>query len=950
MFIVELWILWSVDALQTLLKLIEPYAVLALLILTLIFPFALRAYRELRKAGEKLSEAQQVLDNLQEKFFGDMKKVAKRFEVVGETLTGMDLGCSKSYGEEGWERRGASSAAGSMTSNVENYKGVLDGRLGFGQKAAVLVIDFTKAYTTPSSPFYCNGQGFGAGPHLKTSISKARWTLKLALDVGGVPIIYTKMFYEHPTDGGVFAQKVPLLRTWRKDNPLVEIDDSIKPCETDIIIVKQYPSTFFGTNVACNLRAIHVDTCIIVGCSTSGCIRSSVLDGMQYGFRCIVPRECVGDRTQSIHEANLFDMNAKNGDVLSKKVVMDYLNSLGTDMSSRPSKRLCSEQADGAGHVPCGVEALQNLENYQGVFDGKLGFGRKVALIVIDFTKAYVTPSSPFYCNGHPNDRDAGGHDARTAWFVGPRGTGDVEPCSFAALKPRRATRRRSAGMPVTFDTDQVLPGQDVAPVPCLVFTVELNRTAGSSFGTSVGRSRPTPVAEGSLVGEWNRKVTIPENQIRQFDRLMSLNGEKPAKGKDMLERLRDATGMVSILVQRPQDLGLSVIDGQSFLLVTRITDGAISDHNASASPKDVVKVPSRIVSVNGKKGKGSELLKFMEPQSSPFIVYYCGSSGDAAVEAEEAGRYAGRKPFEEYEILESEFFDLAGMAHGVASAHARGKNAASRGAKGSKDKSRRPEAGHADVFRVDYFEGSAFLAQSPQLYKQMALMTDMPRVFEVGPIFRSEKSFTHRHMTEFTGLDIEMTFKDHYHEVLEVLDGLFNHIFKGLTERFGREIEAVKSQGDLQDLKWKHPCLRLKCAARAGWNWKGWELTCLLTRHEWSPSATAHTSGSGGAGGVAPTATTAVHVESAAAIGLVESFGAQQLYGLGPRLGGLSVLLGFRRRRGRQLRGVGGGCDVPTSSKATGEGLAGGRDQAMATAAAGAPGCSPSSPAMGAG
>eukprot|EP00439_Symbiodinium_sp_Y106_P015414 s7050_g2.t1 len=116
-----------------------------------------------------------------------------------------------------------------------------------------------------------------------------------------------------------------------------------------------------------------------------------------------------------------------------------------------------------------------------------------------------------------------------------------------------------------------------------------------------------------------------------------------------------------------------------------------------------------------------------------------------------------------------------------------------------------------ADVFRVDYFEGDAFLAQSPQLYKQMALMTDMPRVFEVGPIFRSEKSFTHRHMTEFTGLDLEMTFKDHYHEVLDVLDGLFNHIFTGLTEKFAREIEAVKTQYPLEDLKWKHPCLRLK-------------------------------------------------------------------------------------------------------------------------------------------
>lgn len=116
---------------------------------------------------------------------------------------------------------------------------------------------------------------------------------------------------------------------------------------------------------------------------------------------------------------------------------------------------------------------------------------------------------------------------------------------------------------------------------------------------------------------------------------------------------------------------------------------------------------------------------------------------------------------------------------------------------------------GGADVFRVDYFGGDAFLAQSPQLYKQMALMTDMPRVFEIGPVFRSEKSFTHRHMTEFTGLDIEMTFKEHYHEVLEVLDGLFNHIFEGLNQRFKREIDAVRSQYPFEDLKWKFPCKR---------------------------------------------------------------------------------------------------------------------------------------------
>merc|ERR1711865_810156 len=104
-------------------------------------------------------------------------------------------------------------------------------------------------------------------------------------------------------------------------------------------------------------------------------------------------------------------------------------------------------------------------------------------------------------------------------------------------------------------------------------------------------------------------------------------------------------------------------------------------------------------------------------------------------------------------------------------------------------------EGNGAEVFKLDYFDGHAFLAQSPQLYKQAALMTDMMKIFEIGPVFRSEKSFTHRHMTEFTGLDMEMCFNNHYHEVLDVLDGLFNHIFTGLNARCQDEIAAVKAQ-----------------------------------------------------------------------------------------------------------------------------------------------------------
>jgi aspartyl-tRNA synthetase len=96
---------------------------------------------------------------------------------------------------------------------------------------------------------------------------------------------------------------------------------------------------------------------------------------------------------------------------------------------------------------------------------------------------------------------------------------------------------------------------------------------------------------------------------------------------------------------------------------------------------------------------------------------------------------------------------------------------------------------GGANVFRLGYFDQEACLAQSPQLYKQMVLCGDMQRVFEVGPVFRAEDSNTNRHLCEFTGLDIEMVFRDHYFEILDVLADLFVHIFKGLEERYAKEL-----------------------------------------------------------------------------------------------------------------------------------------------------------------
>eukprot|EP01116_Phalansterium_solitarium_P002835 TRINITY_DN1312_c0_g1_i1.p1 TRINITY_DN1312_c0_g1~~TRINITY_DN1312_c0_g1_i1.p1 ORF type:complete len:601 (+),score=228.22 TRINITY_DN1312_c0_g1_i1:75-1805(+) len=118
---------------------------------------------------------------------------------------------------------------------------------------------------------------------------------------------------------------------------------------------------------------------------------------------------------------------------------------------------------------------------------------------------------------------------------------------------------------------------------------------------------------------------------------------------------------------------------------------------------------------------------------------------------------------------------------------------------------------GGADVFKVTYFETFAYLAQSPQLYKQMAICADLERVFEIGSVFRAEKSFTYRHLTEFIGLDLEMQIKEHYYEVLDVLDALFNYLFTGLTKRYAKELAAVNVQFPYTPLKWTYPSLRLK-------------------------------------------------------------------------------------------------------------------------------------------
>merc|ERR1719210_846488 len=118
---------------------------------------------------------------------------------------------------------------------------------------------------------------------------------------------------------------------------------------------------------------------------------------------------------------------------------------------------------------------------------------------------------------------------------------------------------------------------------------------------------------------------------------------------------------------------------------------------------------------------------------------------------------------------------------------------------------------GGANVFKVSYFKGSAYLAQSPQLYKQMAIASDFGKVFTVGGVFRAEDSNTHRHLTEFVGLDLEMAFKYHYHEVVDTIGNLFTSIFRGLRDNFQDEIKAVSAQFPHEPFRFLDPPLRLE-------------------------------------------------------------------------------------------------------------------------------------------
>ncbi len=191
--------------------------------------------------------------------------------------------------------------------------------LGFGANPALLIIDFQKGLSDETRPAGCN---------LDSEIENTAVLLQKARDKA-IPIFFFVISYKDPSiEGGRMAQKLPALANFTEESDNVEIDSRLTPQPNEQVITKKYFSCFYGTHLDASLRVLQVDTLIITGCITSGCIRASATDSITYGFRPIIPRECVGDRAQIPHEVNLMDIHARCGDVLPLQRVLDYLDSL----------------------------------------------------------------------------------------------------------------------------------------------------------------------------------------------------------------------------------------------------------------------------------------------------------------------------------------------------------------------------------------------------------------------------------------------------------------------------------------------------------------------------------------------------------------------------------------------------------------------------------------------
>jgi maleamate amidohydrolase len=199
---------------------------------------------------------------------------------------------------------------------LENYKIAYDNKIGFGKRPALILIDFVQAYFEPGCSLYSSVE-----PELKCAL-----TLRDAARTAKIPVIYTKVVYQkNGFNGGRFFEKAKPLAHLVEGNPMGNWPAGLVPGDEELVITKQYPSAFFGTSLSSTLASHGIDTLILTGLTTSGCVRATCIDTCSHGFIPIIVEDACGDRHEAPHKANLFDMNAKYGDVVNSKEVLDYL-------------------------------------------------------------------------------------------------------------------------------------------------------------------------------------------------------------------------------------------------------------------------------------------------------------------------------------------------------------------------------------------------------------------------------------------------------------------------------------------------------------------------------------------------------------------------------------------------------------------------------------------------
>jgi maleamate amidohydrolase len=192
-------------------------------------------------------------------------------------------------------------------------------RTGFGRRAALVIVDFTVGFNDPNQ--------FGGG-NIDPAIKRTVGLLQFFRDKR-LPVAFTRVVYaDDGSDAGVFAMKAPALLTLTETAPGGQIVPELKPLPGEYTVRKTQASAFFGTNFGAWLVQQGADTVVVTGCTTSGCVRATVVDAMQNNFRTIVARDCVGDRAMGPHEANLFDMGQKYADLLDRDEIIAELSKL----------------------------------------------------------------------------------------------------------------------------------------------------------------------------------------------------------------------------------------------------------------------------------------------------------------------------------------------------------------------------------------------------------------------------------------------------------------------------------------------------------------------------------------------------------------------------------------------------------------------------------------------